>query len=127
MDLSLLDTTKKSEEGVEMELRHPVTDELLGVKLVVRGTDSKIVKAALLKYRKVLDDDRKSESEKEKYGIEFIVKCILDIKDAEFNGKPIEATDEGKRFLAERFPWAAGQIFEFIQDLEHFLPSDDSL
>jgi hypothetical protein len=127
MDLALLDTTKKAEEGVRMELRHPVTNDQLGVFLTVRGTDSKLVKAALLKYRRVLDDDRKSESEKERLGIEFIVKCILDIEGAEFEGKPILATDEGKRFLAERFPWAATQVFEFIQELEHFLPSDDSL
>lgn len=121
MDLSKLDTTKKAEEGVEMKLRHPVTNEELGVTLTLRGTDSKIVKAAFSKFRRVSEDDKKSDSEKEKAAADLVVRCIISIDGAEYEGKPIESDEDGKRFFVERFQWAASQVFDFINDIEHFL------
>ena len=60
MDLAKLDTNMKADEGVEMHLLHPVTNEDTGVVLVLRGSSSKPVKAALAKFRKVSEDERKS-------------------------------------------------------------------
>lgn len=127
MDLAQLDTTIRAEEGVEMILRHPTTNEELDVVLTVRGVDSKAMKAAFAKFRRVMDDERKSDNEKDKATADLVVRCIVDIHGAEYNGKPIESTDEGKRFFVEHFQWAATQVFEFISELDHFLPPSVSV
>ena len=126
MDLALLDTTQKAEDGVKMELRHPVTNEGLGVFLTVRGPDSKAVKSAFARFRKIMDDDKKSENEKEKEASNLLMRCIVEIEDAVYQGKPIESDADGIRFFIEHFQWAASQIFEFINEIDNFLPSSGS-
>lgn len=126
MDLAKLDTTMKSEEGVKMPLLHPVDNSDTGVVLVLRGSSSKASKAALAKYRKIADDDRKSDAEKDKAASEYLSKCIMEIENAEYDGTPIDSNPERIRWFVDRFPWAAAQVLEFTNDIEHFLPVNDS-
>lgn len=126
-DLAMLDTSAKAENGVMMELRHPVTKDMLGIQLLLRGADSKIVKSASARFRQVMDNDKLPESNKEQAANDLAVKCILEIHGAKYNGELIESTDEGKRLLVEKFGWVALQIFDFINDLENFLPDSNSI
>lgn len=126
MDLASLDTTIKSEQGVKMELRHPTNNTELGVILTLRGTDSKIVKAAFSKFKRINDDLKKSDPEKDRASVEFLTMCITDIENAEYDGKPIGSDAEGIKFFINRFQWAAAQVFEFINDLDNFLPDSDN-
>ncbi len=122
MDLSLLDATTKAEDGVVMELRHPTDNTPTGIKLVLRGTGSKVVKSATSRYVKIRDDERKSDAEKAKAADDLVVKCIVEIIDAKYQGEPLESTPENIRWFVETFEWAAQQILEFIGDLDNFLP-----
>jgi hypothetical protein len=126
MDLAKLDTNMKAEEGVEMHLLHPVTNEDTGVVLVLRGSSSKPVKAALAKFRKISEDERKSEAEKDKAASEFLSKCIIEMRNVTYNGKKVESDAEGIRWFVERFQWAANQVLDFVNDIENFLPESDS-
>jgi len=114
MDLAKLDTNMKSDEGVEMHLLHPVTNEDTGVVLVLRGSSSKPVKAALAKFRKISEDERKSEAEKDKAASEFLSKCIIEMRNVTYDGKKVESDAEGIRWFVERFQWAANQVLDFV-------------
>lgn len=126
MDLAKLDTNMKADEGVEMHLLHPVTNEDTGVILVLRGSSSKPVKAALAKFRRISEDDRKSEAEKDKAAAEFLSKCIIEMRNVTYGGKKIESDTEGIKWFVERFQWAANQVLDFVNDIENFLPESDS-
>lgn len=126
MDLSMLDTTMKAEEGVEMNLLHPVDNSDTGVVLVLKGSSSKSVKAALAKYRKITEDERKSEADKDKAASDFLSKCIIDIKNATYKGEPLEDGEAGIKFFIETFSWAASPVIEFIHEIENFLPGSDN-
>ncbi len=122
MDLSALDITQKAEDGVIMELRHPVDNTPTGVTLVLRGTGSKAVKAATNRYLKIRDDERKSDYEKERAADDLVVKCIVELRNAEYKGEVVESTPDNIRWFVETFEWATTQILEFIGDLDNFLP-----
>lgn len=122
IDLSMLDATTKAEDGVVMELRHPTENTPLGIELLLRGTGSKAVKAATSRYVKIRDDERKSDAEKSKAADDLVVKCILELRHATYNGEPVESTPENIRWFVETFEWATQQILEFIGDLDNFLP-----
>lgn len=126
MDLAKLDATMKSEEGVEMHLLHPVDNTDTGIILVLRGSSSKASKAALAKYRKIAEDDKKTDEQKDRAASEYLSRCILDIKNAEYDGKPVESNSEGIKWFVERFTWAANQVVEFVNDVENFLPVSDN-
>jgi len=127
MDLALLDTTKRAEEGVRMTLKHPVTNEDLDVVLIVRGPDAKVVKLAFSRFRQIMDDERKSATEKDKEAANLLAKCIIGIENAEYAGKPLESDTDGIKFFIEHFQWAASQVFAFLNELENFLPESDKL
>lgn len=126
MDLASLDITTKAEDGVEMHLLHPITNEDTGIVMVLRGASSKVVKAALAKYRKVSEDERKSDADKERAASDFLTKCIIEMRGATYNGEPVESTTENIKWFIDKFPWASPQITEFINELENFLPENDS-
>jgi len=126
IDLAMLDTTDKAENGVEMPLLHPVTNEETGVILVLRGSDSRRVKTAMGKFRKIQDDEKKSDADKEKASADFLTECIMDIKNAFFNGNPVVADKDGIKWFVTKFSWAAIQVLRFINEIEHFLPEGDS-
>ena len=52
MDLAKLDTNMKADEGVEMHLLHPVTNEDTGVVLVLRGSFFKACEGCSCKVQK---------------------------------------------------------------------------
>lgn len=126
IDLAFLDTTTKAEEGVKMSLLHPVDNSDTGVTLILRGSTSKPVKAALAKFRKISEDDKKSEADKDKAASEFLSKCIIEIKDAVYDGEPVVSDADGIKWFVDRFSWAANQVLDFINEIEHFLPESDN-
>lgn len=126
MDLSTLDATILSEGGVTMILKHPVTREATDIELVVKGTESIKVKTALEKFRRISDDPRKSEKEKENAIANVLTACIIDIKNATYGDREITSSIEDIRFFVKKFSWAGAQIIEFINDLENFLPEYNS-
>lgn len=126
MDLAKLDATIMAEEGVDMVLRHPVTNEQLDIIVTLRGTESVKVKAALERYLKISEDSKKSAKEVQEYMNKVLLVSIIDIKNAEYDGKPITNSDQDIRFFIERFGWAATQVISFIGNIENFLPQDNS-
>ena len=126
-DLSQLDTSKASEDGVWMEIENPSTGEPLGIKIKVLGMDSKA-------YR---DQQRKTQDRNLKKGmkglkslksetlendrIELICACTVGWENVVYNGETLECTRENCRWLYKQYPWIFDQVDEYIGDRGNFL------
>jgi len=125
MDLSQLDTTIKASDGAEMVLRHPISNEPTDVRLILKGSEAMDVKAAFSRFRRIMDDTKKSDAEKERAANNVIIKCIINIKNASYAGKPLTNSLADIELFVAKFSWASDQIFAFIGDLENFLPDSN--
>lgn len=137
MDLSLLNTVKRADEGVAMQLRHPLTRALLvhegdgrPVTITLAGQDAKRVRHAQrelitqrakdLKRRYFPDGDAD-----ERDVIEVIAKATL-AWDIIVDGAKPECTFEEARNLYRAYPWIVEQADAFIFDRANFLPTESA-
>lgn len=79
LDLSLLDSSKKSEQGEKLQLTHPVTDEELNISITLAGCDSKIFRQAEIEMQtKMLKNRNKSKNiDMRLLRNEIMAKCTL--------------------------------------------------
>lgn len=126
MDFANLNPTEKSEAGVWMTMRHPVTNEDLGARLLVRGTESKAMRAAINKFNRISNDPKKPDVEKERAAVDMLSMAVIDMENVYHEGKLLEPTKENIRWFIETFVWIAAQVMEFFGDLENFLPGNNS-
>ena len=124
MDLTQFDVVSPANEGVWMNLEHPVTGEPLDVKIKLAGVDSDYYKKELRKQqnKKFKKGFRKlSAEELEADTIELLVACTLDWEGVELEGQALECNPENVRKIYKRFPWIREQVDNFINDRANFL------
>jgi hypothetical protein len=130
LDLGQLDTGAASEGGVDMPVRHPVTNAPLldgetPVTIRVLGMDSKAFRKATranqdrrlkgMRYRTPTADEIDAE------GLDLLVKCTAAWSGIELDGAPLECTPANVRTLYTRFVWLREQVDTAIGDRGNFL------
>ena len=124
MDLTQFDVVSPANEGVWMNLEHPVTGEPLEVKIKLAGVDSDYYKKELRRqqnkrfkkgFRKMNAEELESET------IELLVACTLDWEGVELEGQTLECNPENVRKIYKQFPWIKEQVDNFINDRANFL------
>lgn len=137
MDLSDLNTVKRSDEGVAMHLRHPLTRALLvhesdgrPVTITLAGQDAKRVRLAQreLITRRAKDLKRQhfpDPDADEQDVIEVIAKATL-AWDIIVDGKNPACTLDEARRLYRAYPWIVEQADAFIFDRANFLPVESA-
>lgn len=131
-DLSTLDTTPAAEQGVDMKLRHPDTEEPIKsdgqfVTFRVLGQDSKV-------FRKIDREQtnkrfkrmgrNKAELDAEELEIERlerVLACVIGWENVYLDNMPLPFSQENAHHLFVRFPWIVEQINRFITDRANFL------
>lgn len=137
LDLASLSAQKACETPFEFELKHPVTEEGLGVFISVVGTESEAFKAHTRKkanaalarqfknQRRSRDEAAPTVEQAEKDGIDLVVACTVGWRTGEtpkitHAGKALEFSESNARFIyAER--WIRDQAAEAIGDLGNFM------
>lgn len=136
MDLSTLNIDEQSEQGVYMELMHPIDDEPLlqddGSKITIKllGADSKAFRdiskkhsrkrtANMMKTRKKDIDFTPTLEET----CETLAACTVGWKGIEANGNAIKfSTDEAYKLYMD-FSWIREQVNIFVGDRANFFTS----
>lgn len=119
MDLSNLDLELASAEGIEVKIHHPVNGDTLmqangePVSIRIYGTESKEFKAQAriqrgkFKGKVDMDSDQFNQSM-----IEVLVKCTVSWTGIEWEGAPLECTEDNVRKLYNNggFSWLVKQL-----------------
>jgi len=131
MDLSKLSLTTASEEGVRMELYHPVTEVSFDppIYFTVVGVDSERYQKAqkdLMNKRLKKAQARNrirfqaTAEELEQDNIELLARCILSWENIEWEGEAIKCNFENAKKLLS-VQWIREQVDLFIGDRANFL------
>jgi len=128
IDLSALDTRKGAEAGFELQLKHPVTGEILaGWLLKIRGYDAPAYQEVLREHqRRRLERSRNKRitvEELEAESLEAAAVLVMGWPD-QFNleGQPFAWSEANARALLGRFPWIREQVETGAADRGNFLP-----
>lgn len=127
-DFTTRDVAKKAEEGAELEVLDPVTNEPVGVFITLAGADSAIHRkttATIAKrrlsntkgFRNRALDPEKFEAE----GIEVLAACTLGWKGVVADGAPLPCSRDNAIMLYTRFPWLREQVDQFVSDRSVYL------
>lgn len=138
LDLSTIDTVAACNKGFEVELKHPATNEPLGLYWTVLGSESdafrefiketlntRIRKEAMAKKRgKDLEIRTMDEAEAET--IDLLTVCSLgwrsgDKPTLKFSGEDLAFNVPNVRKVLQTLPWIRKQLDEAIGDLENFM------
>jgi hypothetical protein len=133
LDLSTLDTVKASEDGVPLEVRHPITGAVLAngsggpVMLILAGADSDKAKRAdrATVNRRLKMTGRRSMTmtaeELDADALEILAACTLGWSGFELDGQELECNPQNAKRLYAQFPWLREQAEAFRQDRSNFL------
>lgn len=129
IDLCSLDVTKGSNEGAEIELKHPVTNAPIGVFITVVGTDSDIYqknattnrnkRLQALTNRKKLD---MSAEDLDAEGMDMLVSCTTGCRNLVDNGVEVKYSPSAIREIYIKYAWIKDQVDVQIADRSNFLP-----
>lgn len=133
MDLAQMDTSKKSNDGVWLDILSP-DGMIIVAKFRVAGRDSKVLKRRQQELAKKRNSKKKiSAVEEEQDTLETIAICTLEWDSCSEDGEP-EGTgvilDEGKKvecdfenvkMIYSKYTWIAEQVIEFIAERSNFL------
>lgn len=133
VDLSSIDTVKGANEGFEVKIYHPGTNEDLDIVINVLGKDSdEFVKTsrAQLKKRmaKISKGGFRSTSaipveEIESDGLQLLAACTKSWRGVVIDGKEVPCSPDNAVMVYERFPWIKEQIDAAIGDRANFIKS----
>ena len=132
IDLSTLDTVKGSNEGFDVKLYNPVTNEDLDITITVLGRDSDLfVKTTRAQSKKRMAKLQKgsfrnaslSPEEHEQDGIELLAEVTKGWEGIELDGKTLEFSKENAIDVYTRFPWIKEQIDSAVGDRANFISS----
>jgi len=128
MDLSTLDVKAVAEEGATLEVRHPVTGNLIdGMSVKVLGTDSATYRNAVkARIRRAANQRKKQDFDPDKAerdALELLADLTVGWDGVELDGEPLKCTRENCIMVYGRFPWLREQVDEFVADRANFLPN----
>ena len=133
VDLADLDTTAACDKGAEIELRHPVTNEPLGIFVTVLGKDSSAFKEYM---RTAINDKLRKEAMAKKRGkdidpatyeaaesetIDLLIVCTVGWRNMVMGGKQLEFNVPNARTVYSTYSWIRKQVDEGISNLENFI------
>ena len=130
-DLSALDTKKGAEAGAELTLRHPKTNELTPVKLLVLGYDSDA-------YQEAQDERQRKRLERLPHHRPTVEELNEDslyvasmlvagfVTPLSLDGQALAYSRESAKTLLRRFPWVREQVEDFAGKRGNFLPGSAS-
>ncbi len=114
MDVKKLYTLEAHEEGSEIQIKDPSTNELTDFYIKVKGVDSKSYREAVRKYhRKLLKDEEGGE-------IDLLVAITIDWRGLKSGKEPVKFTPESAKSLYENAPNVASQVDRFIAERVNF-------
>ena len=115
MDISELYTVAKHEEGAELQLYHPDTEEKLELYLTVVGVDSKVFTDLERE-----ESRAKLEGNDDKVDLSKIAKTVIAWRGFESEGKELKFSHENMVNLLSQSPRLAWQILSFIRNRKNF-------
>jgi hypothetical protein len=131
IDLSSIDTVKGSNEGFDVQIYHPGTNEDLGISINVLGKDSdEFQRVSRAQQKKRMAKMQKGGfrsttaiplEEIEQDSLELLAACTKSWSGVIIDGKAIDCTKENAVALYERFPWIKEQIDTAIGDRANFI------
>ncbi len=131
IDLSSIDTVKGSNEGFDVQIYHPGTNEDLGITIHVLGKDSdEFIKVSRAQSKKRLAKMTKGGfrntstvpvEEIDQDAIALLAACTKSWKGVIVDGKAVECTPENVAMIYERFPWIKEQVDTAIGDRANFI------
>jgi len=130
VDLGSIDTVKGSNEGFDVQIYHPGTNEDLGITIKVLGKDSdEFQKVSRAQSKKRMAKMTKggfrnvslSPEEIEQDGLDLLAACTKSWSGVVVDGKTLECNKENAIALYERFPWIKEQIDVAMGDRANFI------
>lgn len=134
LDLANLDTTKLSEDGATLEVRHPSTGAILSngdgraVTIVLAGMDSnrarKSERQATNRRLKASGRGRGlglTGDDLDNDALDLLAACTLAWSGFDLEGQPLECNPDNARKLYRQFPWLREQAQQFVEDRSNFL------
>lgn len=117
-------------EGVWMDLRHPVTGDVLQddagntARIMVVGTDShqytKILREST--NRRLRQGSRRMPAEEiEAEQVDMLVSCTLDVRGIDFEGEPVTVGGIRKIYENQQLRWIRDQVDAFISKRSNFI------
>lgn len=113
------------DDGIDVDIRHPSTDEELGIKIRVAGPDSarqKRARNAVNNERMRLSrNKRPTASELEDDALRITASSIISWSGVEENGVAVELTKDNAIDILTRYPFIRDQVFAAAGDRASFL------
>lgn len=136
-DLNSIDTVKGSNEGFDVQIYHPGTNEDLGITITILGKDSdEFQKVSRAQSKKRIQKMSKGGfrntnvplEEIESDSIDLLASCTRGWKQDDkltitVDGKEIACSKENAGMLYERFPWIKEQVDTAMGDRANFIRS----
>ena len=133
VDLAAIDTVKGSNEGFDVQIYHPGTNEDLEISISVLGKDSN----AFQKVSRAQNKKRMTKMQKggfrnvatvpieeiEQDGIDLLAACTTGWTGIMIDGKEIAFSKDNAVMIYERFPWVKEQVDTAIGDRANFINS----
>jgi hypothetical protein len=114
MELSNLYTLEEHEEGAEVQIKNPSTEQLTDFYITVRGPDSRAYRTALRAYhRSILEN-------KEGGDVAMLVAVTKDWRGLKDNGKEIKCSEKSAKDLYTNAPAVATQVDQFVSNRKNF-------
>ena len=131
VDLSTIDTVKGANEGFDVRIYHPGTNEDLDITINVLGKDSdEFQKVSRAQSKKRLAKMNKGgfrssgmvfPEEIEQDGIQLLAACTRAWKGVVIDGKEVACNLDNAVMVYERFPWLKEQVDTAIGDRANFI------
>jgi len=131
VDLAAIDTVKGSNEGFNVRIYHPGTNEDLDISIIVLGKDSDTFQ----KISRAQNKKRVAKMQKggfrnttpvpieeiEQDGIDLLAACTTGWTGVIIEGKEIPFSTDNAVMVYERFPWIKEQVDTAIGDRANFI------
>ena len=124
-------STLAAKDSVELELKHPVTDEILvdekgnAVKAILWGTSSKAYRTAInaLQNRQLKRGKKQARPEElREEGVSLLTACTQRFENMSIDGQPLDNEDAiAALYRDDRFLWVKTQVDEALGDISLFI------
>jgi hypothetical protein len=130
VDLSSIDTVKGSNDGFDVQIYHPGTNEDLGSTIKVLGKDSdKFIKVSRGQNKKRMAKMTKGGfrataipvEEIEQDSLMLLAACTVGWVGVVVDGKALDFNEDNAVMVYERFPWIREQVDAAMGDRANFI------
>lgn len=124
-DIAQLDVGSCAEKGALLELRHPVSHELLGVRIWLQGADAPSYRQVV---RRQIDQQITegkadlSADEMEGRHVARLAAATLKWENVTYHGQSLDCSSENARKIYREQLWIREQVARFVEDRSCFLP-----